>query len=139
MLRHPRTLRSLRVLWGVLLAIQGCLLAIVLAMPSSARPYQPAVSALALALSPIAVALGYLIRNQTYKRHWQGDVITARGYFLGNLMLFAMCVLAGVVGAVDAWARGRWPAMVGSALALVVMGINFPHGEPMVGQGPTGT
>jgi len=81
----------------------------------------------------IAVPIGYFIRNQSYKRHWQGQAVTPGGYVTGNLILLAMCEGVAFFSLVATLAVGAfgWVTAPG-VLAAAGMLVNFPTGRPMM-------
>lgn len=81
----------------------------------------------------ILVPLGYYLRGQTYKKHWQGHAIAPRGYIAGNLPLLLMCMAVAVLGLVTMLVhRGWWwPTALTTAAAVAVQLINFPNGRAM--------
>jgi len=75
---------------------------------------------------------GYILRMQTYKRCWLADRVTPEGYFMGNLMLYAIMEAVSIFGVVVVLLSGQLaPHIVPAAAALLVMAINFPGGGPM--------
>ncbi|MFI4859983.1 MAG: hypothetical protein ACIAXF_04795 [Phycisphaerales bacterium JB063] len=76
--------------------------------------------------------LGMFARNQAYKSHWQGDIVTPAGYARGNLYFFAGIIL-GAVGIALAGVRVAYPAP-SFAAAPVYFGLlllSRPNGKPM--------
>src|SRR5690606_31951020 len=66
---------------------------------------------------------------------WQGGVITPMGHFTGNVIMFAlpeMVVFLGILMAI--LSKAFWPSIAPAALAMLVYGVNYPHGGPMFGQ-----
>lgn len=141
-LQRERTLLTLRVLWGALLAGIGFLFLMMLslwhkdAVPDSPPRIARGLGYAAVILLVTLVPLGYFIRNQTYKRYWQGDAIAPPGYLGGNLALFVLCSLAASVGlAATLVARTHgWHCLtaVPAVVAVAVLVINFPNGRAMV-------
>jgi hypothetical protein len=85
-----------------------------------------------------AVPLGYFLRMQSYKRHWQGDVIAPQGYLVGNLLLWALCEGCSLVTIAFCLLVGSlWPAIAPSLVALSVQVLNYPDGRPMFPPGTT--
>ncbi len=80
----------------------------------------------------VGLFVGYTLRNQFYKRHWEGEVVTPQGYTNGNLVLWAIAEGCGFFSLTIVLISGTmtpyiWPA-VGAAASIV---INFPNGRIM--------
>ncbi len=79
-----------------------------------------------------AVGMGYFIRNQSYKKHWQGHAVTPPGYFQGNLVLLALLEMASFVVLVFVLISGKlFPVVLPAVASLAVQCVNFPVGTPM--------
>jgi hypothetical protein len=90
----------------------------------------PAWISMAVALA--AVALGYFLRNQTYKRAWRAQAVTPRGYLTGNGILLGLITVAAVFNLALMYVSGAMTPHIAVAIfCLVVHGVNFPHGKPM--------
>ena len=80
----------------------------------------------------VCIPIGYYIRMQLYKRNWQGDIITPKGYFTGNLILLALCEGPALMGLVLVMLAGEfWPWIIPTLVAMGAQIINFPNGRPM--------
>ena len=85
----------------------------------------------------LATPVGYFIRNQTYKRHWQAGAVTPRGYVTGNLRLYACVDVASVLALLAASVDGSVRlAGLPLFLAAAVIVLNYPTGAPMHPQPP---
>ena len=73
----------------------------------------------------------YFIRNQIYKSHWQGNVITPAGYRRGNIIFFAMIDVIMFVAILGTLLSGLLVGLLAAAGAGVVQVINYPSGGPM--------
>lgn len=131
-----RMLFNARLLWFALLMGQW-LFAAVVVFSNSTHPEPPAedtnvMTYVAVGVFFVFVPTGYFLRMQIFKRHWQGDVITPQGYYMGTLLLLAMCEGVSLIGLVATMVQREWGlAAVVSAAAMVVQLINFPTGAPM--------
>jgi hypothetical protein len=132
------SLRVIRVIWLALLMGQiGFMFAIVVVWHGStgfqASPEQGRlIFLITVGMLLVSVPLGYFIRSQTYKRNWQGTQITPQGYFVGNLILLAMCESVSLTGLVATLLSGRlWPTILPSVAAMAVQVVNFPNGRAM--------
>lgn len=80
----------------------------------------------------VGLFVGYTLRNQFYKKHWEGEVVKPQGYLHGNLLLWAIAEGCGMFSLTIVLISGTfdpyiWPA-VGAAASIV---INFPTGHIM--------
>jgi hypothetical protein len=139
-----RMLLTTRVMWFALLAGQLVWVMFVAMLISNGMvaPVKDEVAAKFLIVSwamvIVAVPLGYFLRMQTYKRHWQADVIAPQGYLVGNLFLWALCEGCSVVTIGFALLEGTlWPSLVPSLVALSVQVFNYPDGRAMFPPGAT--
>ena len=137
-----QALMRIRVMWLALIMGQlafALIVAFVVMSRDSIREIGVPVDILfyvSLATIVPAVLVGYFARNQIYKRHWVGDVISPRGYMGGNLVLLVICAAVSFFGLfVCVVGQSLWPYSIPSVAALAVQMINFPHGRPM--QPPT--
>ena len=141
-LSPERTLTMIRVIWGLLFAGQA-VLAIVAAIIIRTQPETPLGDASAIQLLTIVACvllvtntfMGVFVRNQVYKKNWQGQVVSPAGYFTGNLLMFAFVegvVLLGL--GLYILARSFGPGAVPTVLAMAIYAVNFPHGGPMFGR-----
>ena len=78
-----------------------------------------------------SVPVGYFIRGQIYKKNWEGDVVTPKGYMMGNIVLLAMCEAVSLCGLVATMIGHVVWFAVPSLLAMAVQVVNFPLGGPM--------
>jgi hypothetical protein len=131
-------LRQLRLRWGVALLINLPLPFVALPIVGSAWiDQEPGGAAgqsmlLAVVVGAACLVAGHIARNQAYKAHWQGDVITPDGYVKGNTAFF-VALTAGAFALFGLSVTGGWPAPTFAA-APVVIGLlifNFPNGRPM--------
>ena len=79
-----------------------------------------------------SVGLGYFVRNQAYKKHWQGHAVTPPGFFMGNLILLAALEGASFVTLVFVMMTGQFfPLILPAVASLAIQAANFPSGLPM--------
>ncbi len=125
---------TVRLIWAAML--MGMLVLAVVLTQSFSHPPTPAAATrfawTSAGLLLVTTPAGYFIRMQTYKRHWQGEIITPRGYRTGNIILFA-CLEAPAVASLAAGLLGRsfWPYALPAAIAQVLFALNFPTGRPL--------
>ena len=125
-----------RVIWGAQLLGSVVLLVVVVAIGSI---NEHGLGNAAMTLFWLGVAFlvvlflgGSFARKQIYKRHWQGDAITPRGYFLGNLILLSMLEGATLFGLVLTLLHGRlMPMVIPPLIGIGLHIVNFPTGGPM--------
>ena len=101
-------------------------------LPQEAYPSAKRFTVMTLILGAALAAAGLLARNQAYKAHWRGDVVTPAGYTRGNGLFFAL-LASGAVGIALAGAAVGYPAPTFTA-APVYIGLlifNRPNGRPM--------
>jgi len=80
----------------------------------------------------VLTAAGYISRSQIYKRSWKKHSVTVGGYFIGNLVLWALMEIPFFVSVVDVFATGHlFPGALPALLAIGVMLVNFPTGGPL--------
>ena len=133
-----RALLTVRVLWFALLGGQMMFL-IVVSMLISRGLVQPVPDeaarlffGISWAMVLLGIPFGYFLRNQSYKKYWQADVITPQGYLVGNLMLWAICEGCSLATLCFCLLEGTlWPAILPSLLALSVQLYNYPDGKAM--------
>lgn len=131
------TLMILRVIWVVLVVGQVCFGAVVIFSvlnPHTAGQTQLRGQMMAIATGVLigAVGLGYFIRNQSYKKHWQGHAVTPAGFFQGNLILLAALEGSSFVTLVFVMTSGQvFPMVLPAVASLAVQCANFPTGAPM--------
>lgn len=80
----------------------------------------------------VGLFVGYTLRNQAYKQHWEDEVVTPAGYFKGNLILWVITDMIALFALVIVLLAGElfpylWVAI--GAMASIV--INFPNGRIM--------
>ena len=98
-----RMLLTTRVLWFALIAGQVASVMFVTTLLSRgmATPVSEDAAKMFLytswAMVVAAVPLGYFLRMQSYKKHWQANVITPQGYLVGNLLLWSLCEVCSIV------------------------------------------
>ncbi len=129
---------TVRIIWGALLFGQVSLLAVAaMGIAQATERGAPANSVLQIfwinvVLLMVAVPLGYFLRAQCYKRHWQANAITARGYITGNLLLLALLEAVSLLGLVAALVNGRlMPTIVPPLAALALLIWNYPTGAAL--------
>lgn len=131
-------LKRLRVRWLVALFVNLPLPFVALPITGSAwieqAPGDAAQSVMfaAIILGGVAVAAGLFTRNQVYKAHWQGEVVTPKGYLKANTIFFA-AVTAGALVLFLLSIINRYPAPTFAAAPIVIglLALNFPSGKPM--------
>jgi len=131
-------LLRLRIIWMAIVTGQVAFVAIVVAMiRGGMQPYVTGELAQSLFYASMGVLVlglvgGYIARMQTYKRCWEADRVTPEGFFMGNLLLYAIMEGVSIVGVVVVFLTAQLsPQIVPAAAALLVMVINFPGGGPM--------
>ena len=135
------SLRTTRAVWAALLLGQlGFLVAVVvmwnMGRGQGAAPEKARLLFYLSLLMLLSIPVGYVVRSQMYKSGWEGNAVSPKAYFLGNLVLLALCEGVSLAGLVATFMNGSlWPTIVPSAIAMGVQAINFPHGGPMQ---PTG-
>jgi hypothetical protein len=137
----PRqALLTTRIVWAAMLAGLLVFLIVVAVMVSQnagpaaggGDPIGLTVFYVALAALFVAVPVGYILRSQTYKRHWQDEIVTPSGYFIGNLMLWALLEGVAFLGLVATMLHGDFfPTILPTIAGMALMVINFPTGAPM--------
>ncbi len=131
------TLLILRVIWGVLIMGQvsfGAVVIFSMLNPEAAGETQLRGQMLAIAVGVLigAVGLGYFVRNQSYKKHWQGHAVTPAGFFQGNLILLAALEGSSFLTLVFVMISGQvFPMVLPAVASLAVQCANFPTGAPM--------
>ncbi|MEM6259268.1 MAG: hypothetical protein AAGI37_13370, partial [Planctomycetota bacterium] len=131
-------LKRLRLRWGVALLINLPLPFITLPIVGSdwinQEPGGAAAQSMMFAILTgiAALILGHVMRNQAYKAHWQGDVISPPGYVQGNTRFFA-ALTGGALGLFGLSVSGGWPAPTFAAAPILIglLIFNFPNGRPM--------
>ena len=133
-----KALMTTRLVWVALLMGQVMFLFVIVFLWSSSGAFQPSSDTawilflVAVVMLVLAVPVGYVCRQQIYKRNWVGDVITPQGYLTGNVVLLALCEGVSMLGLVATLLNGSlWPMLVPSVIAMTVQGINFPNGRAM--------
>lgn len=138
--QRRRSTLQLRLIWGVMLAGLLVLASVMFNVLGPGRPVSstpPWLGWLPMGLLLIGVPVSYFIRNQCYKRAWQGHQVAPAGYVAGNLFVFALLeivVIAGVV--VGAIVPGAGPARAAAVAGFVLLLLNFPSGRPLDPQPP---
>lgn len=131
------TLMVLRVVWLALLVGQLGFGAVVIFMAMRAEPTDQAhlggqMLAIAGGVLIGAIGLGYFVRNQSYKKHWQEHAVTPPGFFQGNLILLAALEGSSFLTLVFVMLSGEvFPLVLPAVASLAVQCANFPTGEPM--------
>lgn len=85
-----------------------------------------------LGLLCFCILVAYFLRSQIYKRHWQEHAITARGYFVANLVVWLTIEAFFFLAVIMMFLTGQlfpgfWPALGG----LLAMLVTFPTGKPL--------
>lgn len=133
-----RALLTARLFWAALLGGQIFLaFAVVKMWHAGVVPAAAPAAARIILLVPIVlfvtlVPLGLFLRNQIYKRSWQGPAIAPQGYLTGNLVLLALCetvVLSSLIASL--LLHAFWPAIGPGLLAVAMQALNFPNGRAM--------
>jgi hypothetical protein len=133
-----QTLTKLRIAWTALLLSHVIFLLVmtVILKPGSSGAIEPG-SLRTLLIASIGFMIitipgGYMFRMQNYKRHWRVSAVTPAGYFMGNLVLFAMCESTAMFAVVVTHLAGTFiPYIIPAAVAAGTMMLNFPDGKPM--------
>lgn len=129
-----------RIIWAAMLIGQVVFLAIVLVMLSRQEGGGDQMHAevvrilgyVAIAMLFGATAIGYFIRGQVYKANWRGDVVTPRGYSIGNIILLAMLEGVAFYGLIVTVIQGSLGlGFAAAVVAMTIQVVNFPHGRPM--------
>ncbi len=134
--RH-RTLWVLRIVWFALIAGQlgfGFVAYLAAQQAHSAAQTQLSSQMLVIAFGVLigAVGMGYFLRNQIYKRCWQTHAVTPQGFFMGNLLLFALLDGVSLLTFAFVMMSGQlFPMILPAAVSLAVQFANFPSGLPM--------
>ncbi|MCC6680559.1 MAG: hypothetical protein IT445_06610 [Phycisphaeraceae bacterium] len=131
-------LRLLRVIWAAMLlgiiALAGLALTFAGGQPNNADAAFD-IDRIQIGLligMVVTVALAHVIRLQIYKRHWRDYAILPQGYFLGNLILFALLEGFIVLNLVMMLVAHQAAALaLPAAIMLVLFVINFPTGSMM--------
>jgi len=127
---------GVRVIWGGLLLGPVALLVVVVAVGHGSErdlgDLAMFLFGLEVAFLVVAAVVGGFARKQIYKRHWQADAITPRGYVLGNILLLTLLEAASLFGLVLTMLHGRLiPMVLPAMIAMGLHAVNFPTGGPM--------
>lgn len=131
------TLMILRVIWLALIVGQVSFGAVVILMMMNAGAtgqthLRGQMLAIASGVFIGAVGLGYFVRNQSYKKHWQEHAVTPPGFFQGNLILLAALEGSSFLTIVFVMLSGQvFPMILPAVASLAVQCANFPSGQPM--------
>ncbi len=132
-----RTLWVLRIVWFALIAGQlgfGFVAYMAAQQGQTDAQTQLSFQMLVIAVGMLigAVGMGYFIRNQVYKRCWQTHAVTPQGFFMGNLLLFALLDGVSLLTFVFVMMSGQlFPMILPAVASLAVQCANFPSGTPM--------
>lgn len=134
-----QTLFITRLIWGALLITQLSFAGVITMLISQRQVATtlPASTVQVFTYVPwvmlaVMIPLGYFVRMQSYKKNWQGNVITPRGYMFGNVVLFAACEGCAMSTLAFGMIQGQlWPQAVPALFALGVLVLNFPDGKAM--------
>ncbi len=138
-------LLKLRLIWLMLLVGQLVFLALAMAMarqhtvPAADPMVVRGILITAVALLVLGIPLGYFLRNQCYKRAWQGNRISPTGYMTGNILLLAMGEAVAILACLTILLGG--PLGTGLAVLIptwLIHAVNFPTGRAMEDAGATG-
>lgn len=133
-----KALASARLLWAAMLAGMA-IFAVVVAFakpgPKPQSEQDPAIQTLFYincGMLFVGLFVGYVLRNQYYKKFWEGEVVKPKGYLQGNLLLWAIAEGFGMLSLCIVLMSGSFypyglPA-VGAAMSLL---LNFPNGQIM--------
>ncbi len=130
-------LRQTRIVWFAMLGGPVAFLFVVaiLLTQQTVAPDPPAAQWLFranLVLIAVLVPLAMWTRLQSYKRHWQNQGVTPKGYFQANFMFFVVLEGMALWGLVTTLLNGAmWPTVLPSGIALALLAVNFPSGAPM--------
>jgi F0F1-type ATP synthase membrane subunit c/vacuolar-type H+-ATPase subunit K len=79
-----------------------------------------------------AAPMAHVLRSQIFKKHWQGNVVTPKGFLTGTILFLALFEGVSLFSLVVVLLSGTfWPYIVPSAVALAVQAANFPTGRVM--------
>lgn len=133
-----RALTTTRLIWAAMLIGQVMFLFVIVFLWSSNAAFGPSpdmawlLFQAAVVTLIVAVPVGYVCRQQVYKRNWVGDAIKPQGYLTGNVVLLALCEGVSMLGLVATLLNGSlWPTLAPSVIAMAVQVINFPNGRAM--------
>lgn len=131
------TLMIIRIIWLAFILGQVSFGAVVIFMALNASTTNQShlrgqMLAIACGVFIGAVGLGYFVRNQSYKKHWQGHAVTPPGFFQGNLILLAALEGSSFLTIVFVMLSGQaFPMILPAVASLAVQCANFPSGQPM--------
>jgi hypothetical protein len=131
------TLIVMRIIWSALIVGQVGFGAVVLYQVKIGQAGDQSqlvgqMLAIAIAVLIAAVGIGYFSRNQSYKKHWQGNAVTPPGFFQGNLILFAALEGASFITLIFVMTTGQvFPMILPAVASLGIQFANFPSGLPM--------
>jgi hypothetical protein len=137
---RQQVLRTARILWAAMLLGEIAFAVIVVCLrsgmlgdvPVARTDLLPIMTGVATLTLVTGVPIAYFIRGQIYKRHWRDHAILPQGYFMGNLLLWAVCEGVAFFGLVGVLVTGAWHPLVVAVFAAAVQIVNYPHGRPML-------
>lgn len=128
-----RALLTARIIWAAMFMGVAIFVGIAVKVITDAPPPAPSgatrdiMTALpfgALILLPI----GYVLRSQSYKRHWVGEVVAPTGFLVGNILLFATTEAVMTMAVVSSLLLGGfWPGGAALAVGALAHLSNFPQ------------
>lgn len=135
-LSKQKALSTLRIIWASLL--MGPIMFFVILMfivkptASGSTSLSQTLHMVSLVVTLVFIPAGYMIRLQTYKKHWQVNSVTPQGYLTGNLILLAICEGAALLGVIVTFLEGTvMPYIIPAFIAVMTHIINWPNGKAM--------
>ena len=135
-LSKEQALKNIRMIWAALLSGMLIFFFIVLFLnqANDPRPFEQVKSlyVIAVGFAMLSVMFGSFIRMQIYKKHWQNNCVTPRGYVSGQLLSLACiegaCLFALVVVFIQ---QDTGVTLALPAVLMAIFILNFPNGKPM--------
>lgn len=131
-----KTLLNLRIIWSAML-MALLVFTLVVWFLNQSKPAVPfetikSIYVISAGFAMLSVMVGSFVRMQFYKRNWQNDCVTPRGYMTGQLIslacIKAACFFSLVVVMLH---QTISTTMVLPVVLLIVFVLNFPTGKPM--------
>ncbi|MBL4702229.1 hypothetical protein JYU15_01050 [bacterium AH-315-I18] len=131
-----KTLLNLRIIWSAMLIGQLVFTMVVwfLNQSKQAVPFENIKSmyVIAVGFAMLSVMTGSFVRMQFYKKNWQNDCVTPRGYMTGHIISLACIEMACFFSLVVVMLHQTISTtMVLPVVLLIVFVLNFPNGKPM--------
>ena len=79
----------------------------------------------------LLMPLGWMIRNQMYKRHWQQDAVTISGYCAGNSIFFALLCPVSLLSMLAIYESQQLACGVPLLFAILALLSTSPNGKPL--------